>query len=378
VDRHLLEAVGECAAILDEDGFDGDVARGASAELLLLGALLHDIGKGRGGDHSTIGSETARAVAVRMGLDGAAVATLEWLVQHHLLLADTATRRDLGDEVTITRCAEAVGTAERLDLLYVLTIGDSRATGPAAWSTSKAALVRELYSKTRVFLEHGAVAMPVPFAPEVEAHHRQLVAAGTLAVEWADRPDGRLECTVAAPDRRGLLAIVAGALALHGFDVHDAAAFSHPEGMAIEVFGGHDRFGRLDDDGRMGLQRDLAAALAGDAALGERLADRARRYRHPGAARAAIGVTFDLAASETATVVEVHAPDEVGLLARVAATFASLGLDVSLALVNTLGERVVDVFYVRDASGAKLTDPLTLDRLKATLIARLTSDLLPL
>src|SRR5205085_1457813 len=141
LERSQEIGVAECAALLDDDGFDGAVARRAHADLLLLAALLHDLGKGMDGDHSVVGAETAVKLARRIGVDEPGVATLDWLVRHHLALADTATRRDLSEEATITRFGRLVGTSDRLDLLYALTVGDSRATGPAAWGPTKAALV---------------------------------------------------------------------------------------------------------------------------------------------------------------------------------------------------------------------------------------------
>ncbi len=376
VDRHLLECVAECAALVDDDGFDGDVARRTRADLLLLGALLHDIAKGSPEDHSKVGAVTAGVVGRRLGLDQHGVEVLEWLVGNHLLLADTATRRDLTDEATIVRFGRAVGDTERLDLLYALTVGDSRATGPAAWNRAKAALVRQLFVEADSLLERGVVG--AGHAREHERAlelHGDLLAGGALACAWADRPDGLLECTVAAPDRRGLLATVAGVLALHGFDVRGASLYGAPDGMALEIYWGVDEFGRLDAAGRTAVERDLEAALDGRLALKDRLGERIARYRRSSAARdSAVQISFDVEASTSATVVEVHAPDDVGLLARVAAVFADLELDVSAALVQTLGERVVDVFYVRDRHGAKPTAPLALERLRATLMARLVRD----
>ncbi|HUF84354.1 MAG TPA: [protein-PII] uridylyltransferase [Acidimicrobiia bacterium] len=410
VDRHLLEAVAECAALLTEPGLEGDIARRARADLLLLGALLHDVGKGRPGDHSAAGAEIARAVGRRIGLEDADVETLVWLVRNHLLLAQTATRRDLSEETAVTRFGRAVGDVVRLDLLYALTVGDSRATGPAAWSPTKAALVRELFIKTDALLERGVVISPLAaerrdalaeligtdsaeafldampaayttaFDPDVAAHHRALLDAGFLAVEWADLGDGRLECTVAAPDRTGLLSTVAGVLALSGFDIRDATGYSHRAGMAVEVFTGVDRFGRLaDGEGRDEVVATLDEALRGKLPLEERLRDRAARYRRPAQRADAEGVDVrvDVEASDFATVIEVHAPDEVGLLARVTAVFAELDLDVSLAKVATLGDRVVDVFYVRDATGAKITDRTVLEQLRTALLDRLAGDLAP-
>ncbi|HUV11482.1 MAG TPA: ACT domain-containing protein [Acidimicrobiia bacterium] len=376
VDRHLLECVAECATLIEAEGFDGDVARRARADLLLLGALLHDIAKGSPDDHSKVGAITARTVARRLGLDEHGVEVLEWLVRNHLLLADTATRRDLSDEATIVRFGRAVGDTERLDLLYALTVGDSRATGPAAWNRAKAASVRQLFVEADALLERGVVG--AGHAHERERtleHHRDLLAGGALAFSWADRSDGLLECAVVAPDRQGLLATVAGVLALHGFDVRGASLYGAPDGMALEVYWGVDEFGRLDPAGRAAVERDVEAALDGRLSLKERLGERFARYRRAaGAHDSSVQISFDLEASTTATVVEVHAPDDVGLLARVAAVFADLELDVSAALVSTLGERVVDVFYVRDVHGAKPTAPLALERLRATLMARLVRD----
>jgi [protein-PII] uridylyltransferase len=374
VDRHLLEAVAECAALLDEDGPDGDIARRARPDVLLLAALLHDVGKGVEGDHSIVGAGIAVAVARRIGMDEPGVAALDWLVRNHLVLARVATRRDLSEEATIARFGRVVGSADRLDLLYALTVGDSRATGPAAWGPTKAALVRELFAKTDVLLEDGVV------GAGLDAHrratleqHAALLAPRELAVEWRDRQDGLLECAVAAPDRTGLLARVAGVLALFGFDIREAAGYSE-DGMALEVFDGVDRFGRLGDAaGRDEAVAALRAALAGELPLAERLRARIRRYQ-TAPASGEVSVVVDDEASPSANVVEVHAPDHVGLLAQVAATFADLDVDVRTAKVATLGDRVVDVFYVRDVDGNKIADRLTLDQLKATLLARLTSE----
>ena len=376
VDRHLLECVAECAAVLDDDGFDGEVARRTRPELLLLGALLHDIGKGLPGDHSQTGASAAAHVGERMGLDAHGTDVVAWLVREHLLLAETATRRDLGDEDTIVRFGRAVRDTERLDLLYALTVGDSRATGPAAWSRPKAALLRQLFFETDTLLERGVVGRD--HAAERAAileRHGDLLDQRRLALLWSTDDDGLVECAVAAPDRPGLLATVAGVLALHGFDIRVARVYGAADEMALEVYRGLDTFGRLDEGGRAAVGADVAAALSGTLPLRERLAERLARYRRRQRSPE-VRVSFDLEASSAATVVEIEAPDEVGLLARVAAVFTDLGFDVTAALVSTLGDRVVDVFYLRDEHGAKPTRPLTLERLRATLVARLTAEAL--
>jgi [protein-PII] uridylyltransferase len=408
VDRHSLEAVAECAALLDDaepisDGVDGGVTAHPRPSVLLLGALLHDIGKGLAGDHSEVGAETARRVAERILLDAFGSNDLIWLVRHHLLMAETATRRDLNDEITITRFARLVESVERLDLLYALTVGDSRATGPAAWNSNKAALVRQLWIKTRLLLEEGTFssvsvtrhradlrdvlgdaadeyldAMPAAYVAAFDAksllHHRDLILEGRVAVEWA--PGDQLQCTVVAPDSTGLLATIAGTLALVGFDISAASCYSHRGGMAVDVFTGVDRFGRLDTDAdRARLLDMLEDALAGELPLDERLTERARRYRRSDVTSDTgdVDVLIDLDASTFSTVVEVHAPEEVGLLARIAAVFADLELDVAQAIVATVGERAVDVFYLRDAYGNKITEAATLDAVRATVLDRLVT-----
>jgi [protein-PII] uridylyltransferase len=412
VDRHSLEAVAECAALLDPEnpegrGLDGEVARRARTDVLLLAALFHDIAKGTTGDHSVVGAEMARAFASRIGIDAEGRELLGWAVRYHLALADSATRRDLSDEWTVARFAQLVADHEHNDLLYALTISDSRATGPAAWNSSKAALVRELFAKTDTVLRHGEAgsdlgiarraelsgligaqsaseyvdAMPSAYASAFsgaeQARHRELLAARALAVDWASLPDERLRTTVVAPDRTGLLATVAATLALAGFDITAAAGYTHRDGMALEVFTGVDRFGRLaSPDARAAMIANLDAALRGELQVEGPLRERTRRYRP---ARAApidrdVRVVVDSEASAFATIVEVYAPDDIGLLARVASTLSTLGLDVVQAIVSTQGERVVDVFYVRDVNGRRVVDQLALDSLRATLLARLTTE----
>jgi [protein-PII] uridylyltransferase len=410
VDRHSLEAVAECAALLDPDdpagaGFDGDVARAARRDLLLLGALLHDIAKGQPGDHSVVGEAIAREVALRIGVDAAGTDDLGWVVRNHLLLAETATRRDLGDDRTITRYVEEVRDAERNALLYALTIGDSRATGPSAWNASKAALVRQLFVRAdallgadddvdegpdprttlaalvgereaHAFLDSMPAAYARAFPAEALARHRALLAGGGPAIEWTLLDDGRVQCTLVAPDRTGLLATAAGALALVGLDIDTAAAYGHPTGLALEVFTGRDRFDRLlTGDGRARASATVTDALTGAVTVDEQLRERTRRYRRPAAAGVDRGerVLVDTDATASATVVEVHAPDEIGLLARVAAVFVDLELDVGQALVSTVGDRVVDVFYLHDVTGTRFEPRHAVESLRATLLSRLTA-----
>jgi len=404
VDRHLLEAVAECARLLDlADAqpieFDGIAARACRRpELLLLGALLHDIGKGMPGDHSDVGARTAEVFARRIGLDSEGREILSWLVRNHLLMADTATRRDLSDAAVADNFAAAcAGDAERLRLLYLLTIGDSRATGPAAWGVSKAALLRDLFVKAGVAIERGAATAVATDRREAlcemvgkdaaTAFLDQLPDAYLLAFDAEEAvghvamlregsairchpAEGHVTITVVEPDRPGLLATLAGGLTVCGLNVTEAFLFGTAGGVALDVFRATDPYGRLSD-GVDRVEATLRDALRGEIDLDRRVADRERDYRRTNGEKGPVEVHINLGESATDTLVEVHTDDELGLLYSLARAFAALELDVRVAKVHTLGERVVDVFYVRDAGGAKVEDPARLEELRATLVERL-------
>jgi [protein-PII] uridylyltransferase len=399
VDRHLLETLALCAELLDagdapDPGFDGRVARACRRpELLLLGALLHDIGKGIPGDHSAHGAETAAHFARRIGLDSEGREIVTWLVRNHLLMADTATRRDLSDaSVADNLAAQCAGDAERLRLLYLLTIGDSRATGPAAWGASKAALLRDLFVKAAATIERGeAVALAddrrvdlaerlgsenaraflarlpaaylLAFSVEEMTEHAQLLDTHN-AVRC--RPgDEHVTITVVAPDRPRLLATLAGALTVCGLDVLEANLFGTSDGLALDVFRALDPYDRLREGGGP-VERAIADALDGSLDVAARVAARRNDYARGGMpGPVAVDVVVDESATDT--LVEVHADDEIGLLFRIASTLADLGLDVRVAKVATLGARVVDVFYVRDAAGAKIEASEPVARLRGAL-----------
>jgi [protein-PII] uridylyltransferase len=344
VDRHLLEAAALAAELTDT------VER---PDLLLVGALLHDIGKGFTGDHTAVGMEVVDRIATRMGFSPKDVGVLVDLVRHHLLLPDTATRRDLDDPTTIARVARAAGDGTTLHLLAALTEADSRATGPSAWGAWKAGLVADLVERTDKVLQ-GEAAAPVP--PDLlPAAHRDLInevlATGLPSVSL--QPP---QVIVAAPDRPGLFSSVAGALALNGMDVR-AANVAGQDGVALEVFTVEVARGTWPDTAK--LREDLAAVLSDRMAIGERLSERERVYplrRRSAAHLLDSDVTVDNEASETATVLEVRAPDEIGLLHRITRTLFESDLDVVSARVSTLGEMVVDAFYVRESGGTKVTD----------------------
>jgi [protein-PII] uridylyltransferase len=343
VDRHLLEAAALAADLADS------VER---PDLLLVGTLLHDIGKGFPGDHTTVGIEVVDRITTRMGFAPADVAVLVDLVRQHLLLPDTATRRDLDDPTTIARVARAVGNRLTLHLLAALTEADSRATGPSAWGAWKAGLVADLVERTdRVLQGETEPALP----DRIVTSNKDLIAE----VRTTGLPSVSLQppnVIVAARDRPGLFSSVAGALALNGMDVR-AANVAGEDGVAVEVFTVEVARGTWPDTAK--LREDLAAVLSDRLAIAERLSERERIYplrRRSAAHLPGSDVAIDNEASETATVIEVRALDEIGMLHRITRTLFDAGLDVVSARVSTLGEMVVDAFYVRESGGSKVTD----------------------
>jgi [protein-PII] uridylyltransferase len=352
VDRHLLEAAALAAELTDT------VER---PDLLLVGTLLHDIGKGFPGDHTMVGMEVVERIATRMGFPPADVAVLVDLVRHHLLLPDTATRRDLDDPTTIARVARAAGNRLTLHLLAALTAADSRATGPSAWGAWKAGLVSDLVERTDRMLQGETE----PLEPDrIVTANRALMAEvrGTGFPSVSLQPPNVI---VAAPDRPGLFSSVAGALALNGMDVR-AANVSGQDGVAVEVFTVEVARGTWPDTAK--LREDLAAVLSDRMAIGERLSERERTYplrRGSAAHLPGSDVSVDNEASQTATVLEVRAPDEIGLLHRITRALFEAGLDVVSARVSTLGEMVVDAFYVRESGGSKVTDASRLSEITA-------------
>jgi len=346
VDRHLLEAAARAAPI---------ALRVSRPDLLLLAAFLHDIGKGYPGDHTDAGVEVVTRLATRMGLVPEDAEVLVSLVRNHLLLADLATRRDLDDPATVTAVVEATGDRSSLELLVALTEADSLATGPAAWGTWKAGLVADLAAR--------AAATMAGEPPAVQAHslvndrHRTLmrqVETMGRSVIAAEAPG----VTVVARDRPGLLAAVTGVLALRGLDVRSANVASE-DGFAVEVFVVEPARGRWPDWER--VADELDAVLRGTLPLAELLEEQERAYaggrRATSARPIATQVTVDNNASSSCSVVEVRAADSVGLLHRITTSLFDEGLDVVAARVSTLGNEVVDAFYVRDASGAKVIQP---------------------
>jgi [protein-PII] uridylyltransferase len=343
VDRHLLEAAVQACA------FTRDVDR---PDLLLVGALLHDIGKGRPGeDHTDVGVALIAEIAPHLGFDDADSTTLVDLCRHHLLLPETATRRDLDDPHTTQTVARAVGTVEFLDLLAALTEADALATGPLAWTSWKRSLVAELVSRTR-----GELAgQRMPVAPRLTDDQRSMAAGDGVRVLLQEQ-DGGCTVTVGAPDQVGLLGLVAGVLSMHRLEVRAAVTESIGE-RAVEVWSVSPQFGEPPAVER--LREDIRRALAGQLDVAARLAARDEAVMQPARpAPAPPRVDIIEGASSRATVLEVRAHDTPGLLHRVGTAIASTGTDITAARVSTLGSEVVDVFFLVDRRGEPLAPAL--------------------
>jgi [protein-PII] uridylyltransferase len=418
VDAHLVTTARRLAEMLDAGNDTDDpveaaaIADAGPLDALLLGALLHDIGKVGMGEHVEVGTAIARETLDTMGVDRSENELAVFMVEEHLLLPDTATRRDLSDEELLLDVAARVGTPARLGALYLLAKADADATGPAAWTPWRATLIRELVAKVQRIFDRGQMGeelaaqladrtervrellrdeperdvdrfvlrMPRGYFlatdPRRAARHARLIAApvGSNEVRTAASPGSRpgtYEVVVAAADRPGLLSWIAGALTLEGVSILSAQAFTTDDGVALDVFEVHGTFEPEITERRWrGFRTTLRRTIEGSISLEHRVDDKRRHYPAPRLA-APVTVREHNDASEFSTVIEVGAPDRIGLLFDVTRTFAELHLDVHLAKVATFDGRVVDSFYVRDAIGRKVVDPDLLAEIEASLRARL-------
>jgi [protein-PII] uridylyltransferase len=354
IDRHLCEAAANSAALVD---------RVDRPDLLVVGTLLHDIGKGRPGDHTDVGVELIAEIAPRMGFDEGDTLILQQMCRHHLLLPDTATRRDLSDDGTISFVAESVGTLTCLRLLDALTEADSLATGTAAWGSWKAELVGVLVDRVGHVLSGGSVADATDSGFPT-SHQRDLLAQRRRIIEAVDD-----QIVVISPDRPGLFSRVAGVLSLNGLTVLEAAAHSAENQMALEQFRVQSNFDSEIPWDR--VIRDLEKALDGRLALAARLEERSKTYRRPRRLPGLVThpeVIVDNGLSHEATVLEVRAPDGVGVLWRITRALHELDLDITSAKIQTIGTDAVDSFYVRDSEGRKITDHDYLGEIRRSLL----------
>lgn len=330
VDRHVVETCIEASALIRQ------VAR---PDVLMVAALLHDIGKGSLTEHSVAGEPVARTIATRLGFDGPAVAQIATLVRWHLLLAETATTRDPDDPATVDLVASRIGDPDTMTLLTALTEADARATSPKAWSSWRSGLILDLARRTRAALDAGTTLPPIttdelPVPPEVGA------GALSLGVEALD--DGS-RVTAIGLDRIGLLADVAALFALHRVPVRAARAWSQDQyGISVWEVG----------DGQV----DPAVLRQTYEAVREGRVDPTARLRRSASRSLAPNVAVRPEASSQATVLEVRAEDRPGVLHLVCAALARLDVAVRSAHVDTLGPQAVDVFYLQEAAAGALGD----------------------
>jgi len=419
VDEHTIAAIGilhriESGALKKQHPTETEVLkRIKSREVLYLAVLLHDIAKGRGGDHSTVGAMIAEKLGPRFGLAADATETVAWLVRHHLAMSMTAQKRDLNDMKTIEDFAKLVETPERLRLLFVLTVCDMRATGPNVWTAWKAALLRELYLATEERLSGTTVSAgrearvagakgrvralladwddesfaayaqrnyPVywlSFDAETIARHARLVrdadrAKRPLVVDQrVDLGRGVTEVTVYTADHPGLFSRIAGAMAVAGANIVDARIFTTVDGMALDSFSVQN----LDEEAiaRPARLARLAATIE-QTLQGEMKPHRMLAKPPPIPSRTRIftvapSVIIDNSASATHSVIEIVARDRPGLLHDVTTCLTALGLQISTAKISTFGERAVDTFYVKDVFGLQVSNVAKLAQVQERLTA---------
>ena len=411
VDVHTWRTVWEAreAAAHDEDEL-GTVRAAASLPRreLLLAALLHDIGKGHEGDHSTVGAVIAERFAARAGLGDEVTRRLVAAVEHHLLLPTAATRRDIADERVIRETAQAAGDPQTLDLIYALSVADARASGPDVWNAWKAQVMRSLYQRVHdelsdvpmetaverrrraaldaladvlptAAVEEHLDALPAAYLlsmePEAIGRHLRLIekAAGGTALDH-DRVGGVDRLTIVMSDRPGVLQAVAGTLAVHNVNVLGGVAYTRADGVAIEVMHLGDALGSGIDERRWGrIFEALPRALAGEFAIDARLAETRATYRREPPAAIPTRVHVDNAGSARYSIVEVRAADRLGLLYAITGALREVALDIHLAKVDTLGREVVDAFYVLRENGRRVEAPDEIERLVARVTAAVTA-----
>jgi [protein-PII] uridylyltransferase len=424
VDEHLLRCIGVLNEI--EHGGNREVAFASELmrtilpqhrTLLYVALFLHDIAKGRIEDHSIAGARVARRLCPRLGLNAAETELVAWMVEVHLVMSTVAQSRDLSDRRTIENFAAVVQSLERMKLLAILTTADIRAVGPGVWNGWKAQLLRTLYYETEPVLTGGfsevnraerVAAAKAEFRAEMAdwpadaldayiarhypaywlkvdlphkvAHARFVgkteAAAERLATSVGfDAGRGVTELTVYAPDHPWLLSIIAGACALTGANIVDAQIYTTTDGLALDTISVSREFEFDEDEARRAARIGdaIEKAVRGQIKLPDVVPKRVPPKGRLKAFAIEPEVTVNNQWSQRYTVVEVTGLDRPGLLYELTTTLSKLNLNIASAHVATFGERVVDVFYVTDLLGAKITTPTRQTAIKRPLIALFTS-----
>jgi len=426
VDEHTIRAIAILKGI--EDGRLKDdhpaacsvIGEVQSLRVLYLSVFLHDIAKGRGGDHSVLGAEIAETLCPQFGLTVWETETVSWLVRHHLLMSNIAFKRDIYDPKTLSDLVAVVQSPERLRLLLILTIVDIRAVGPNVWNAWKAGLLRELYYRAQEILagaspserraervEHAKAGLRerlenwpeedlerhftlgqhdywLSFDADTLAYHANLIRDAEKTerkLTISSRVEEALDATeivIYAPDHPGLFAAIAGAMALAGASVVDAKVMTMTNGMAFEMlriqdaegnaFAAKERLVRLNDR----IHQSLSGRLHSDRELA--VAQKAALNRSTDAFSIPPRVLIDNKASNSYTVIEINGRDRLGLLHDVTAFLTASGLQISSAHISTYGLRVVDVFYVRDVFGLKVDQEEKLETLRPGLLETISGD----
>jgi len=421
VDEHIIQTIStlsqlERMKLADELPVATEIiAKGLNRRVLYVALLLHDIGKGRAGNHAEIGAEIAGRLAPRLGLSDEESEAVQWLIRHHLLMSDTAQKRDLADPRTARDFANVVKSPTRLKLLTVLTVCDIRGVGPGVWNNWKSMLLRELYTDTLEVLTGGSSAQS---RPEREAAAKEALAAAlpgwsgealeaefarhyppywlgfdtrthvifadlvtrveadaaAMHFELAPERDATLAC-FAMQDHPGIFARLAGALALAGANVVDARTYTTSDGIATAAFWIQDIEGKPYERFRLGrLQVTVSRILRGEVIAREALRGKDRIRKRERDFLVPTSIHFDNTGSDIYTIIEVETRDRVGLLHDLARTLTANNVSIASAIIATYGEQAVDVFYVKDIFGLKLHS----EAKRRTLEARLRAAITPL
>ena len=420
VDRHLLRCVytlkmfGEANDDNPRDALYTKLYRNLKRKkILLLTALLHDIGKGHEGSHSRVGAKIAAQVLERMGYSAREVDLVVFLIENHLLLIKIATRRDINDEETAIACARQIQDENRLRMLYLLTVADSMATGPKAWNSWTASLLREFFFKVAGVLEKGELATTSvvnrmarkrkevlaagvkingqnagaifdQMSPryvlytdtqEIVAHIQLYTRLGKKSFVMDVAHDDALRSrtvTICAKDRPGLFSKIAGVLTLNNINILDVHANTWKNDIALDIFTVEPPPEQLFEEERwQRVEKNLATVLDGEMDLAAEMAKKSLIEKRDAAfvATRPNRVVVNNEGSSFYTIIEVFSYDFKGLLYKVTDAISRLGLNIAVSKIATKVDQVVDVFYVRDGSDEKVTEPAAVEKIKNEILA---------